>query len=62
MGDKNWFWIAYAIFALYILNKAFLVINLPAVILANEKWILVITGALLVLAAYRSYQKGKGFS
>jgi hypothetical protein len=58
MGEKkNWFWIVYAIFALYILDRAFAIITIPASILVYEKWIFVVIGVLLILSAYRSYKK-----
>ena len=60
MGEKkNWFWIVYAVFALYMLNEALTFIVLPAFFLTNEKWILIAAGILLVFSAYRSYKKGE---
>lgn len=59
MGPKkNLFWIVYVIFALYLLNKAFSLIALPAFFLPYEKWVLVISAVLLVLGAYNSYKRG----
>jgi len=55
----KWFWMIYALFALYIVNKALGFITIPASFLGFEKWVLIVVAVLLVLGAYNSYKLNK---
>ncbi len=61
---KKWFWYLYAILnfvsALYVLNKAFDLINIPAIalpIFSLEIWIFLFVGLSLGYEGYTSYKK-----
>ena len=51
---KNYFFLIYVLFALYLVNKGFSFITLPQIILGQEKWIFLIAGLLLLWGGYRS--------
>jgi len=48
-------WVIYVLFALYLLNRAFVFLTIPANLLIYEKWVFVLIAALLLVGAYNSY-------
>jgi hypothetical protein len=55
MGKKREYTIViYIIFALYLINKAFSLIEIPEAVLNFERWILVVAAVLLLWGGYRS--------